>query len=537
VDDLVHMRLLVCVSAVFVAGALPSIANAADYCVAPNASCDQTHTVATVQAALNKADDLTDADRILLGAKTYVAPSTAGYAYNAVNSPVEIVGVGVGETVVTAPPGAHEVLDLHGGAGTVVRDLTIQAPANAGYGWALWTNNTARHVEVTEDGTQSTAHGGVYLDQGGVLEDSSVNLSALQDNTGIFLTNGGVLRRSEIRANTGVQSNTGSIERSVVHGETTGLYAYDGVTTISASTIDIEDGIGIYAESYTGVPVSSVTADGVTISGTGATGNAGAFADTTGGTGESAVITLKNSVIRRFPIGLKATAGTGVAKVATSYADYDPSGNLKSGAKAAIDEAHMSNVGDAGFVNAAGGDYHLLPGSPLVDAGDPATAPGLDLDGKPLVTDGDGDGVARRDIGAYERPAAPAKPSTDPPADTAAPVVSGLRATPRRFRVGRASTPSAARTRRGTTLRFGLSEAARVALRIQRKRAVRSSKRFRTIGTLYRGGRTGANRIRFTGRIGKRALRAGAYRVLVTATDAAGNRSAARIVRFRVVRR
>lgn len=42
------------------------------------------------------------------------------------------------------------------------------------------------------------------------------------------------------------------------------------------------------------------------------------------------------------------------------------------------------------------------------------------------------------------------------------------------------------------------------------------------------------NSIRFTGRIGTRALRPGGYRAVVAATDSAGNRSALRSTRFRI---
>ena len=56
------------------------------------------------------------------------------------------------------------------------------------------------------------------------------------------------------------------------------------------------------------------------------------------------------------------------------------------------------------FVNPSAGDYHLRPGSPSIDTGD-NSAPNLpqtDLDGKPRIQDGNKDGVAIVDMGAYE---------------------------------------------------------------------------------------------------------------------------------------
>jgi hypothetical protein len=119
------------------------------------------------------------------------------------------------------------------------------------------------------------------------------------------------------------------------------------------------------------------------------------------------------------------------------------------------------------------------------------------------------------------------------------------------FAVAGAGTPIAARVSRGTHFRYTLSEAARVTLTIQRalagrrkgakcvrpspqlKRAKRCT-RYHTTGTLTRAATNGANSTTFTGRIGRRALPPGTYRAIITATDAAGNRSTPTAARFRI---
>ncbi len=56
------------------------------------------------------------------------------------------------------------------------------------------------------------------------------------------------------------------------------------------------------------------------------------------------------------------------------------------------------------FKNAANGDFHLTQGSPVIDAGDNSAPnlPATDFDGNPRITDGNNDGAATVDSGAYE---------------------------------------------------------------------------------------------------------------------------------------
>ena len=113
------------------------------------------------------------------------------------------------------------------------------------------------------------------------------------------------------------------------------------------------------------------------------------------------------------------------------------------------------------------------------------------------------------------------------------------------------------KVKRGTTIRYTLSEAAKVTLRFERKskgrrvkkgkkrvcakrtrknRKKRKCNRFKSAGTLTRASKAGKNSVKFSGRIGKKALKRGSYRLVVQGTDAAGNKSKRRTLSFKVVK-
>jgi len=141
------------------------------------------------------------------------------------------------------------------------------------------------------------------------------------------------------------------------------------------------------------------------------------------------------------------------------------------------------------------------------------------------------------------------------PADTTPPVVTGASLSRKVFAVGVAPTAlTAKRHKRGTVIRFTLSEAASVKVAIRRaapgrRRGARCVKptaklrrakrctRYVLKGTLQRSGKAGANAVAFSGRLGKRALGPGRYRAIITATDLAHNAGKPVTLSFRIVRR
>ena len=529
-------------AAMILGAAVPSVAGATDYCL--DTSCEGTEA-ASLDQALDLADDADDADRIFLGAKIYT-PQGTSFKYLA-PGPVEIIGQGAGRTILTG--GSDAVLKLLAGSGSSVHDLTVRLPQNApGQMVGVVTNSLLQRISVVEDPTQvNVGRDGVQLAFGGTLANSTVQLGPGQLTTAAVLGHrlgvadgGNTVRASTLSADTGIASVHGAtVERSRVTGVRYAVLSYGDLTTVRDSLVRLTgpSGTAIRAETSGAGADTKMIVDGVTVVTPSSLDATGVAVTTLPAPDESVQLTLANSVIRGAFTPLFARAlGTGSATISASYSDYAPWDNVAIGGT--ISESNVTNVGDALFDETPGHEFRLLPGSPLIDMGDPAAPQGLDLDGGARVADGNGDGIARRDIGAFElQPAMAGPPSGGGPsggsaADTKPPLISGFRSTRSAFAVARSATPRAARAKRGTSLRYALSEKARVVLKIQRK----GRTRYRSVGTLRRAGLEGANRIRFSGRIGRRALRPGRYRIVATAVDAAGNRSAPKVARLRILR-
>ncbi len=267
-----------------------------------------------------------------------------------------------------------------------------------------------------------------------------------------------------------------------------------------------------------------------------------------------------------------------VGLIHIDHSDFATRAPLASASDAvAISEGAGNISGDPRFADAANGDYHLLAGSPAIDAGIAADqALPTDLDGSPRVQG------AAPDLGAFETPPPPGKPSgsgkgasgagsavptgggtgagiavTGHTPDRTPPVLGSAVVSPTHFRVaGGRRTANAARRHvpLATTVTTTVSEPAPVSFTVQQAEAGRSSggrcvpstRALRHVALctrwLARGpaltrqvSATGKVALAFDGRLGTRRLAPGRYRFAISAVDAAGNRSATVFAPFTVV--
>lgn len=495
-------------------------AAATTFCVPGfHAACpDSNGNVAQANLETAMKTDASDGipDRVIVGAMTHSAADSLDASGT---DDLEVIGAGPDQTVIstTATNSTFVVYLVSSQRDITMRDLKILVPSTAGSNSvALAARDDVFEnvdLETRRFGSQAVApviEGSVFRDgrvygtgmgdfttgfwtgssgEGGRLLLEDMRLEGVDRAITVDLKNNPVeLRRSMIldpdQSAVGTSGSDITIDTSVVES---GDYSPIQAINTSASELDIEiTDSTIFA---TGNP----TKPAITATVQPAMGNAGIDMD------------IDNSIIRGFMKNWQATSPAAQSGIGDVHIRVEHSNMEAQGTNAGDGTTYLapSNI-DADPMFAGEGDYRLTAGSPSIDKGDPDSGPGIDLAGSPWPIDGNGDGTAIRDQGAYEFQ--PPKGPDTPDEDKIAPVVSKLKLT-------------APKGKRAGKVRFELSENGKVKITI--KPVAKKAKGKKKGLTLNSSCSAGVNTLKLK----KGRLKPGAYKVTVAATDAAGNAS------------
>ena len=184
------------------------------------------------------------------------------------------------------------------------------------------------------------------------------------------------------------------IDRVTISGED-GLVASDGAAVILRDALIRARGdSGVRATSFANIEIHDSTIDGE------GAGEWGVHA------ASSAHLSVECSIVRRFVTDLIGDPDTDYDSVDAFDTDFATSRRI-------VDDGLNTNA-DPHWIDPDAGDYRLAPDSPLIDHGAQGTNPSdVDRAGNPRYVDGDNDGFAFSDLGAFEAPA-PAPVSQQP---------------------------------------------------------------------------------------------------------------------------
>ncbi len=540
---------------------LPATARAATICVGLDRPECAPPVETNLQTALTRADAAAGADTVRIGPGTFVTASPNGFTSGGTD-PIEIRGAGVSRTILrstaTAPTA---VLSVHPNAAppsaVVVGGLTVLGRSLANGGAAVRVSGMLEGIEASIDGDDNHATTAIQLSPGSTAR-RLVTVSEGPFAVGVGL-NGGTLEDAQLTGKIGILTvgAPSVVRRVAVVATRSGVDVCNARVTVESSSFEVAGafatGIEVEGAQRCGAASSQLVARQVTIVGAGGARQGTGVAASANNS--NPVADIRESVLRGLDSSVTATPLAGRTSTITLGTLAEEPGRRTFGGAGSVVLADLGGhlAGDPQLVDLAGGDLRPAPASPLIDAGSGgalgADESAFDLGGLGRLTDGDGDGTPRRDLGAYEAPAPPPPPPVPPvPAPTppgpAAPPVSGRPigitppvavVPPPKDRVR--PKMSRARLRLGKLPRLTLTSSEPATLRLE-VRAL--PKRCRKVSTTCRERTTARASFRFTTRGSKsfklskalaKRLGARGVRARLRATDAAGNVSTVLYVR------
>ncbi len=541
------LRLAAPVAVTALALVAPAFANANDYCVGSSPMCPvetQTFDSSGLTQAISAANGHAGPDRIFIAAGDIDLGSGISMSPFA---GLEIIGAGRGQTRFTCSAGAGSCITLlFGGSTDYMSGFSVEAGSLSSGGYLVVVGaGTVANFSATETGGTANLRA-MSIVNGGTARDCSVSIVSTSARALVMQGGNANVNNCDFSGST---SSTGAgisgaavftISRSKFTGFQHGIYADLGDIRVSDTVFDVgaaSNGYGIWAYNpNNGVQALSLDVERTTIVGT--------------GTNQRGILLGADSAGETFTGEVNDTlvhmTGSGASPIRTNHTSTAVGASSLSIANSAFDVSLATNVGDAPitptasktvdlgsvdprFVDFAGGDYKLAPDSALVDAGTDGSslAPGaLDVAGLTRLTDGNGDGVAKLDIGANEyQPPVPVTPDSGAGsgggggAVTPPVAAAKITAKPKKaFKIGKSGFAPAKKGAASFTAKFTDAAKAKFTLQsIGRNKKLKSLK-----GSQKLAVKSGSNKIGFGGKWNKKQLAAGKYRVKITPLSSAG---------------
>ena len=428
-------------SAVAVSAALSPSALATTFCVGAPAGCSGVAVApANLEAGALAAPQLADGvpDQIVIAPGTYIESADGTWSVGPGTDALSIRGAGVGQTILGSAGTGNQVvfnLDGSGGHPVTLRDLTVAIPASfpdmGGYGAGLVAaGDIVERVSVTSANPRANGL-------------STAGATTLRDIT-VSSPSG-----TAVRVSSG--SNT-SIENATLSGNE-GVESYPGATTtVRRASIDATgDSVGGAAAGLANES-GSLTASDVLITLTGAPANQAA--------GITASASATDSTTSLSHLTIVKAGGTNTVGVSSSVNSGNPGQCLRHALELDSPRRRLPRLGQLGRRGRGAGHHgpslehaaariqrrrcgqpdrgrperrsaaRVTGGRtttgwrrdrPRSTAGNAAyTTQATDLGGLGRNQDGNEDGVAKPDQGAYERPD-PTPPVAEPPSSPSSP--------------------------------------------------------------------------------------------------------------------